>query len=113
MSPSVSYTHLDVYKRQEYTWAQPIPEDTFNGYNISLVAPLDPQNPVPSCRNADGPYHQGQYVPVSYTHLIHGPFLLLHNILSGVLLYAPVALDRREYFVKKLNKLLIISQRLC
>ena len=47
---------------QEYTWAQPIPEDTFNGYNISLVAPLDPQNPVPSCRNADGPYHQGQYV---------------------------------------------------
>lgn len=37
---------------QEYTWAQPIPEDTFNGYNISLVAPLDPQTraQLPQCR---------------------------------------------------------------
>jgi len=47
---------------QEYTWAQPIPEDTFDGFNVSLIAPLDEGNPVPSCRNADGPYHQGQYV---------------------------------------------------
>ncbi len=45
-----------------YTWAQPIPEDTFDGYHISLVPPLDEANPVPSCRNADGPYHEGQYV---------------------------------------------------
>ena len=44
------------------TWAQPIPEDTFDGFNVSLIAPLDEGNPVPSCRNADGPYHQGQYV---------------------------------------------------
>ena len=29
---------------------------------MSLIAPLDEGNPVPSCRNADGPYHQGQYV---------------------------------------------------
>ena len=43
-------------------WAQPIPEDTFDGFNVSLIAPLDEGNPVPSCRNADGPYHQGQYV---------------------------------------------------
>ena len=43
---------------QEYTWAQPIPEDTFDGFNVSLIAPLDEGNPVPSCRNADGPYHQ-------------------------------------------------------
>ena len=42
--------------------AQPIPEDTFDGFNVSLIAPLDEGNPVPSCRNADGPYHQGQYV---------------------------------------------------
>ena len=47
---------------QESTWAQPIPEDTFDGFNVSLIAPLDEGNPVPSCRNADGPYHQGQYV---------------------------------------------------
>ena len=47
---------------QEYTWAQPIPEDTFDGFNVSLIAPLAEGNPVPSCRNADGPYHQGQYV---------------------------------------------------
>ena len=45
-----------------YTWAQPIPNGTFDGYNIKLVAPLDEASPVPSCRNADGPYHQGQYV---------------------------------------------------
>ena len=26
------------------------------------MTPLDENAPVPSCRNADGPYHQGQYV---------------------------------------------------
>ena len=46
----------------EYSWAQPIPEGTFDGRSISLVAPLDEENPVPTCRNADGPYHEGQYV---------------------------------------------------
>lgn len=46
----------------EYTWAQPIAEGAFDGRNVALVAPLDPENPVPSCRNADGPYHAGQYV---------------------------------------------------
>ena len=29
---------------------------------ILSQAPLDENAPVPSCRNADGPYHQGQYV---------------------------------------------------
>lgn len=47
---------------QEYSWAQPIPEGTFDDYDISLVAPLDAADPVPSCRNADSAYHQGQYV---------------------------------------------------
>lgn len=46
----------------EYTWAQPIPEGTFDGYNVKLEAPLNEASPVPSCRNADGPYHQGQFV---------------------------------------------------
>ncbi len=46
----------------EYSWAQPIPEGTFDGFDISLVVPYDPANPVPSCRNADSAYHEGQYV---------------------------------------------------
>ena len=47
---------------KEYSWAQPIPEGMLDGYNITLAAPLDENDPVPSCRNADGPYHDGQYV---------------------------------------------------
>ena len=47
---------------KEYTWGQPIQEGTFDGFHISLVPPLDKAHPVPSCRNADGPYHKGQYV---------------------------------------------------
>ncbi len=47
---------------KEYTWAQPIPEGTFDETHISLFAPLDEENPVPSCRNADSAYHEGQYV---------------------------------------------------
>ena len=46
----------------EYTWAQPLPEGIFDGTGLRLVAPIDETDPVPSCRNADGPYHQGQYV---------------------------------------------------
>ena len=46
----------------EYSWAQPIPEGTLSGFDIRLIAPLDESHPVPSCRNADGPYHDGQYV---------------------------------------------------
>ena len=47
---------------KEYTWAQPIPEGTFDDHNVTLVAPFDESAPVPSCRNADGPYHKGQFV---------------------------------------------------
>lgn len=46
----------------DYTWAQPLPEELLRDKNITLVPPLDPENPVPSCRNADAPYHEGQYV---------------------------------------------------
>ncbi|MBQ2062470.1 MAG: endonuclease/exonuclease/phosphatase family protein [Oscillospiraceae bacterium] len=46
----------------EYTWAQPLPEGIFDGTGLQLVKPLNEDHPVPSCRNADGPYHQGQYV---------------------------------------------------
>ena len=48
---------------KEYTWAQPIPDGFLEAYPyISLKAPLDEKSPVPTCRNADGPYHEGQYV---------------------------------------------------
>ncbi len=45
-----------------YTWAQPIPEEIFENTEMKLIAPIDEENPVPSCRNADGPYHEGQFV---------------------------------------------------
>lgn len=47
---------------QKYTWAQPLPEGVFDGLNLALVVPLDKEHPVPTCRNADGPYHEGQFV---------------------------------------------------
>ncbi len=47
---------------KEYTWAQPISEELFDGCDIELVAPLNEAHPVPSCRNADSAYHEGQYV---------------------------------------------------
>ena len=61
----------------EYTWAQPIPEGTFEGHRAVLVAPLDEEKPVPSCRNADGPYHKGQYV------LTIDGFLVTDNVTVG------------------------------
>ena len=57
---------------REYTWAQPLPEDIFDGTGISLAAPLDEKNPVPSCRNADAPYHEGQYVLTVDGFLVSG-----------------------------------------
>ena len=47
---------------KEYTWAQPIPDGMFDDFNVHLVAPLDENHPVPSCRNPDSAYHEGQYV---------------------------------------------------
>ncbi len=39
----------------DYTWAQPIPAEIIP-VGLSIVAPFDGENPVPSCRNADRPY---------------------------------------------------------
>ena len=44
-----------------YTWAQPVPDGLVPD-GLTLVAPLDPENPVPSCRNADRPYGPDSYV---------------------------------------------------
>jgi len=62
----------------EYTWAQPIPEGLLEGYpNVTVVAPLDDKDPVPTCRNADGPYHKGQYV------LTIDGFIVSENVTVG------------------------------
>lgn len=47
---------------KEYTWAQPIPDELLERFCSTVVKPFDEADPVPSCRNADGPYHEGQYV---------------------------------------------------
>jgi len=46
---------------QEYTWAQPVSDSLFTESGIIKVSPYDSDNPVASCRNADGPYHPDQY----------------------------------------------------
>ena len=47
---------------EDYTWAQPIRFDLLEATDIRLVAPEGAQAAVPSVRNADGPYHDGQLV---------------------------------------------------
>ena len=45
----------------EYTWAQPIPPELIPE-GLSIIAPFDGADPVPSCRNADRPYGPDNYV---------------------------------------------------
>lgn len=45
----------------EYTWAQSIPEELFDETNVSLIRPVDENNPVASWRNADGTALEGRY----------------------------------------------------
>ena len=40
---------------KDYSWAQPLPLELIP-YGITVVAPYDEANPVPSCRNADSPW---------------------------------------------------------
>lgn len=47
---------------KEYTWAQPVKEEALYGKGLKLVKPFDEDNPVPTCRNADGPYNKDQFV---------------------------------------------------
>ena len=39
----------------DLSWTAAFPTEVLEDTGISLVAPLDTDNPVPSCRNADGP----------------------------------------------------------
>ena len=45
----------------EYTWAQPIPPELVPE-GLTVAAPFDEADPVPSCRNADRPYGPDNYV---------------------------------------------------
>ena len=38
-----------------FSWANPFPTEVLP-YGITLVAPYDPANPIPTCRNADSPW---------------------------------------------------------
>lgn len=57
------------------TWAQPFPEELLDG-GIDLVVPDgEAEAPVPSCRNADGPYQPG----TSFVLTVDG-FLVSDNV---------------------------------
>ena len=62
----------------EYTWAQPVPMDMINAAGMHLEAPLDTAHPVPSCRNADGPYHPGQFV-LTIDGFLTSPNITVHS----------------------------------
>ena len=47
---------------EEYTWAQAFPDDMLHGTGLMLITSYSDQYPIPSCRNADAPYHDGQFV---------------------------------------------------
>lgn len=47
---------------EDYTWAQPIKEEFLQGSGLNLVKPFDEEKPIPTCRNADGPYNENQFV---------------------------------------------------
>ncbi len=59
---------------EDYTWAQPFPEALL-GDDLSLIAPLDADDPVPSCRNADIPYEKGK----SFVVTVDG-FIVSRNV---------------------------------
>ena len=40
---------------EDYSWAQPFPVDLLPD-TVNLIVPYDPENPIPSCRNADSPW---------------------------------------------------------
>ena len=46
----------------DYNWAQPVRFDLIDETDIRLIAPEGKDAPVPSVRNADGAYHEGQLV---------------------------------------------------
>ena len=58
----------------DYSWAQPFPEDKIPE-GISLIAPLDPDDPIPSARNADS-----EWDPLTNFQITLDGFLVSDNI---------------------------------
>lgn len=58
----------------EYSWASPFPEDSLPD-SVTLYAPLDPENPVPSCRNTDAPWN-----PDEVFQLTIDGFMVTNNV---------------------------------
>ena len=59
---------------ENYSWAQPFPLDSIPE-GIELVAPYDPADPVPSCRNADSPWD-----PATNFQITIDGFLVSENV---------------------------------
>ena len=72
---AVSYTHLDVYKRQVYVMADMAGDLESPFYAISRMSDSIPQLKIPAGYTLTEEYTQQ---PVSYTHLLLNPFLRLH-----------------------------------
>lgn len=47
-----------------FSWAQPIDRSVLEGSGITLQVPLDPDAPMPTCRNSDGPWNESQAVVI-------------------------------------------------
>ena len=60
-SPAGSKPYFGI-SGEDYTWAQPLNESVLEGKNLSVARPVNEGNPIPSCRNADGPYNKNQFV---------------------------------------------------
>ncbi|MCQ2554965.1 MAG: endonuclease/exonuclease/phosphatase family protein [Clostridia bacterium] len=72
---------------EDYNWAKPFPIEKMS-QDLTLYAPFDESNPVPSCRNADGPYDKetqfqitidgflcSNNIEVTYCNVIDNQFL--------------------------------------
>ena len=57
-----SSAYFGISPREGANWAQPFPGDMLDGTGLTLVAPLDEENPVPTCRDCEAPYNPDQFV---------------------------------------------------
>ena len=58
----------------DYSWGQPFPVEMLPD-TVSLIAPFDPADPIPSCRNADSPWD-----PETNFQITIDGFLITDNI---------------------------------